>query len=91
MLVSVNNIRRLKPPPKEVLYIRPTLDELFQLCADFKLIKSVSPEGEQFHIGCKGETFFVSAKEAEILSRGLLIGYFAKMTGDDLSLASWDE
>ncbi len=91
MLAPVNNIRHLKSPPTEVLYVRPTLDELFQLCADFKLIKSVSPEGEDFHIECKGETFFVSAKEAEILARGLLIGYFAMMTGDDLSLASWDE
>jgi len=40
-------------------------------------------------IRCKDEYFDITVKEAEILARGLLLGFFAMQTKDDLSLADW--
>jgi len=94
MIQSPINVRPLHPsnevnPPKEVLYVRPTLDELFELCSDFKLISDVRNDGDGYQIQCKEELFSVTAQEASILVRGLLIGHFAFHTRDDLSLANW--
>ncbi len=88
MISSPGNVKPLHPP-KEVYYVRPTLDELFDLCRDFKLISDVQQDGDEYKIQCKDETFDVNGKEAGILVRGLLIGHFAFHTRDDLSLANW--
>jgi len=74
---------------REIFYVQPTLDELMDLCKDFKLISEVRTVGEQYHIQCKDERFEVSAREATMLVKGLLIGHFAFHTRDDLSLANW--
>jgi len=74
---------------KEVFYVQPSLDELMNLCHDFELIADVQTIGDGYAIRCKDETFHVSAKEATILIKGLLIGHFAFHTRDDLSLANW--
>ena len=83
-------IRPIRPQP-ETLYTHPTLDELVQLCKDFGLVKAISTHEGRFHIACKDEIFVVGPSEAETLVRGLLIGYFAFHTRDDLSLANWLE
>lgn len=74
---------------REVYYVKPTLDELIRLCKDFDLIADVQTAGDGYVIQCKEETFHVTAKEAAILVKGLLIGHFAFHTRDDLSLANW--
>jgi hypothetical protein len=74
---------------QEVFYVQPTLDELMGLCKDFELISEVRTVGEQYFIQCKEESFEVSAREARMLVKGLLIGHFAFHTRDDLSLANW--
>ena len=86
---SATNIKPLRPQKDEVAYMRPTLDELVQLCVDFELITEVMSLDGKFHFLCKDERFVVSPSEAIILVRGLLIGYFAFHTRDDLSLADW--
>ena len=70
-------------------YSSPTLDELVQLCVDFGLVSEVLSLDGKFHFLCKDERFVVSKKEAFVLVRGLLIGYFAFHTRDDLTLANW--
>lgn len=75
--------------PREVYYVQPTLDELMNLCRDFDLISEVRVVGERYVIQCKDEQFEVTAREASLLVRGLLIGHFAFHTRDDLSLANW--
>ena len=74
---------------QEVFYVQPTLDELMGLCKDFDLISEIRTVGECYHIQCKEESFEVSAREARMLVKGLLIGHFAFHTRDDLSLANW--
>lgn len=80
---------RMSQTRQEVFYVQPTLDELMALCQDFKLISEVRTIGERYHIQCKDERFEVSAREATMLVKGLLIGHFAFHTRDDLSLANW--
>jgi hypothetical protein len=72
------------------LYRRPTLAELIDLCIDFGLVSDLDRDGELIRMTCREETFDVSAREAELLVRGLLIGYFAMHTQDDLGLAAWE-
>jgi hypothetical protein len=88
MTASASNIRPIRPM-SEAQYNRPTLDELVQLCKDFELISEISSVDGRFHIVCRDDRFTVSPSEAETLVRGLLIGYFAFHTRDDLSLADW--
>lgn len=88
MITPVAKIRPIRPQP-EVLYSHPTLDELVQLCKDFRLIKEIRSVEGRFHISCKDDKFNVTPSEAETLVRGLLIGYFAFQTRDDLALADW--
>ena len=89
MITPISNIKPLRPQKSEVTYNRPTLDELVQLCIDFELVSEVMSLDGKFHFLCKDEKFVVSPEEATILVRGLLIGYFAFHTRDDLSLADW--
>ena len=89
MTTTATNIKPLRPRKSEVQYPRPTLDELVQLCIDFELITEVISVDGKFHFLCKDEQFIVSPAESIILVRGLLIGYFAAHTRDDLSLAGW--
>ncbi|NQV73340.1 hypothetical protein HQ496_09465 [bacterium] len=88
MITPLAKIRPIRPQP-EVLYNHPTLDELVQLCKDFGLINEIASSEGHFHITCKDEKFSVTPSEAETLVRGLLIGYFAFQTRDDLALADW--
>jgi hypothetical protein len=74
---------------RDVFYVQPSLDELMGLCRDFKLISQIRVVGDRYQIQCKDEQFDVSAPEASLLVRGLLIGHFAFHTRDDLSLANW--
>ena len=90
MITPVAKIRPIRPEP-EVLYSRPTLDEMVQLCKDFGLIKEIKSLNGRFHISCKDDVFDVTPSETETLVRGLLIGYFAFQTRDDLALADWLE
>lgn len=70
-------------------YVQPSLDELMSLCRDFKLISDIKVVGDRYQIQCKDEQFDVSALQAALLVKGLLIGHFAFHTRDDLSLANW--
>ena len=72
-----------------VFYVQPSLDELMGLCRDFELISEIKVVGDSYVIQCKDERFEVSASEAALLVKGLLIGHFAFHTRDDLSLANW--
>ena len=90
MITPLAKIRPIRPQP-EVLYNHPTLDELVQLCKDFDLITEIVSSQGRFHIRCKDEKFSVTPSETETLVRGLLIGYFAFQTRDDLALADWLE
>ena len=88
MFAQATNIRPIRAST-ETLYNHPSLDELIQLCKDYGLIKAISSTDGRFHIACKDDVFAVSTSEAETLVRGLLIGYFAFHTRDDLYLANW--
>jgi len=88
MAATTTNIRPIRPP-SEAPYSRPSLDELVQLCKDFDLITDIFSVDGRFDIVCRDDRFMVSPSEAETLVRGLLIGYFAFHTRDDLSLADW--
>jgi len=70
-------------------YHSPTLDELLQLCIDFRLVSEIRSGMGRVKVRCKDEYFDITVKEAEILARGLLLGFFAMQTKDDLSLADW--
>jgi hypothetical protein len=70
-------------------YQSPTLHELLQLCTDFGLVSEMRTGIGRMKIRCKDEYFDITLREAEILARGLLLGYFAMQTRDDLSLADW--
>ena len=72
------------------LYRQPTLDEMLDLCVDFGLVTDLERDGEFMRMTCRDEQFSVSVREAELLVRGLLIGYFAMQTRDDLGLATWE-
>ncbi len=91
MIAPATNIRPIRPvrPNVESSYPNPSLDELVELCKDFGLITEIDAVQGIFHISCKDEKFVVSPSEAEALIRGLLIGYFAFNTRDDLALADW--
>lgn len=72
-------------------YTQPSLDELIQLSMDFGLVNDVRHESNgRLSIKCKEETFRATLPEAQLLIRGLLIGFFAMHTRDDLSLANWE-
>lgn len=72
-------------------YHEPTLQELIDLGQDFGLIRDVERAGDgRLRIQCKEEVFTTNLHEAQLLVRGLLIGYFAYHTRDDLSLAYWE-
>jgi len=72
-------------------YREPTLQELMELGKDFGLIRSVERLGDgRLRIQAKEEAFTTNLHEAQLLVRGLLIGYFAYHTRDDLSLANWE-
>lgn len=88
MIAPASNIRPIRPN-LESNYPNPSLDELVELCKDFGLITDIKTARGYFHISCKDEKFIVSPAEAEALIRGLLIGYFAFNTRDDLGLADW--
>lgn len=88
MITPATNIRSIRLQ-KVISYNHPSLDELVQLCIDFELITEVISLDGRFHILCKDEKFIVTPAEADFLVRGLLIGYFAFHTRDDLSLADW--
>lgn len=77
--------------PVRSLYRQPTLDELLDLCLDFGLVSDLERNGEFLRMRCREEVFNVSVREAELLVRGLLIGYFAMQTRDDLGLATWED
>ena len=80
---------RPKPTKTPAIYRVPTLDELLQICADFNLIENIREVDGRMKIKCKADFFDVTVREAEILARGLLLGYFAHQTRDDLGLSSW--
>ncbi len=90
MFAPAANIRPIRAI-SDTMYSHPSLDELIQLCRDYGLIREIMSHEGLFHIACKDEVFAVSPSEAETLVRGLLIGYFAFHTRDDLSLANWIE
>lgn len=72
------------------LYRQPTLDEMLDLCVEFGLVSDLERDGDFIRMTCREEEFGVSVREAELLVRGLLIGYFAMQTRDDLGLATWE-
>ena len=71
-------------------YRDPTLEELLRLCRDFGLLTDfdLSPHGVLLR--CVNQVFDVSAEDAELLLKGLLLGFFFGHSRDDLSLAEWD-
>jgi len=72
-------------------YREPSLHELIELGQDFGLVRDVERlEDGRLRIQCKEEVFTTNLHEAQLLVRGLLIGYFAYHTRDDLSLAYWE-
>lgn len=74
---------------RQVEYVQPSLGELMGLCRDFKLISEIKVVGDRYQIQYKDEQFDVTASQAALLVKGLLIGHFAFHTRDDLSLANW--
>jgi len=78
-------------PTSEVPYRPPSLDELLTLCSEFELATVIHNMDGTFRLRCKDEDFTLDAERAAILARGLLLGYFAFHTRDDLSLANWEE
>ena len=82
---------RARQPRQFSAYSSPTLDELLQLCTDFELVTRVKMSRGRLKIRCKDEYFDVTTREAEVLARGLLLGYFAMQTRDDLALADWEK
>lgn len=82
---------RLRQNRVTTAYRQPTLDELLHLCIDFDLISNVRTGHGRLKIRCKDEFFDVTEREAEILTRGLLLGFFALQTRDDLGLSDWSD
>ncbi len=85
------SLRPLAESQEQEPYREPTLQELIEVGQDFGLIREVEREEDgRLRIQCKEELFTTNLHEAQLLVRGLLIGYFAYHTRDDLSLANWE-
>lgn len=72
-------------------YRPPSLEELLALCSEFELATTIRKIDGSYRLRCKDEDFDVRAEEAQLLAKGLLLGYFAFHTRDDLSLATWED
>lgn len=77
--------------PEEFLaaYPDPTFEELLRLCMDYGLITDYEARIYGVRVRCVTEAFEVSVDEAEVLMKGLLLGYFYGHSRDDLTPARW--
>ena len=70
-------------------YSDPSFTELVQMCMDFGLVEDYRAKRPGVRLRCLSEVYDVSIGEAELLLRGLLLGFFHQRTQDDLTLAQW--
>lgn len=72
-------------------YPDPSFEELLRLGFDLGMITEYEASMFGVRLRCATEEFTLGVDEAEILMRGLLLGYFYGHSRDDLSLAHWHD
>ena len=60
------------------------------LARDYGILSRVEREGNRVRLVVLNEPMELSASEATIMLKGLLLGYFYNQARDDLSLARWN-
>ncbi len=73
----------------QIIYAEPQLHELIALCQQFELVVSHEMNDSEVTLLCQRDVYTLKHAEAELLLRGLLLGFFHRRTKDDLSLALW--
>jgi hypothetical protein len=89
MTMMVKSFPKRPPPP--VRYAEPDRRELLRLCRDFGLVQEYEVGVNSIRMRCLHEVFEVSPQEADLLMKGLLLGFFYNHSRDDLSLADWGD
>ena len=56
-------------------FVEPSFDNLIQQCLECGLVTFYEVSGNEIKLSCITEDFTLTRKKAEILMRGLLLGY----------------
>ena len=70
-------------------YEVPTFDELVQIGRSLGLVGGVERVGDSVRLQVAGQIFDLSPAEAGAMLNGVLLGYFAATSAQDLAAAQW--
>ncbi len=70
-------------------YPEPTFEEMLRLCVAYGLVSGYEASMFGVRLTCIQEEYELSVDEAEVMMRGLLLGFFYGHCRDNLALAHW--
>ncbi len=70
-------------------YQAPSFEELLLMAQTLGLVGGVEHGVRGVRMAIVGQVFEIRADQAESMLNGLLLGYFAAMSGDDMTAAQW--
>jgi|GEM_PF-4669585 len=86
-MISETNFKRIEDFIPS--YPDPDFEEMLMLCIDFGIISNYRASVFGVHFTCVNEELEMGVSDAEVLMKGLLLGFFYGHSRDNLTMARW--